>query len=70
MIARGVPQMEAITGLPPDRPQSLPSARARDLLNQQASGDTFLMLPLRTLTGGANLLGMLRQAGMEVSTAA
>ena len=62
--------MEAITGLPPDWLQWLLSTRARDLLNQQASRDIFLMLPLGTLTGGANLLGMLRQAGMEVSTAA
>jgi hypothetical protein len=70
MTARGVPRMEAITGLPPDQLQSLLSTRARDPLNQQASADTFLMLPLGTVTGGANLLGTLRQAGMEVSTVA
>ena len=44
------------------------TASACDLLNQQESSDTFLMLPLGALTGGA--LAMLRQAGMEVSTAA
>jgi hypothetical protein len=41
-----------------------------NLLNQQAVGDTFLMLALSALTGSANLLGTLRQAGMAISTAA
>lgn len=70
MKARGVPSMEAVGGMPPDLLQPMLETRARDLLSQQASGDTFLMLPLGIFTGDGNLLAMLRQAGMEVSTVA
>jgi hypothetical protein len=70
MKAHGVPSMEAIGGLPPDQLQALLTTRTRDLMNQPTSGDTFLMLPLGALTGDANLLAILRQAGMEVSMAA
>jgi hypothetical protein len=62
MTTRGVPRIEAATGLPPDKLQSLLSIRARDLLNQQAPGIAFLMLPLGTLMGSTSLLEMLRQA--------
>ena len=55
--------MEAVSGLPPDRLQQMLAERTRDLLNQQVSGDIFLMLPLGVLTGDTNLLGVLRQAG-------
>jgi uncharacterized protein YbaP (TraB family) len=62
--------MELVGGLPPDLLQPMLASRARDLLNQQASGEAFLMLPLGVLAGDDNLLATLRQSGMEISTVA